>query len=469
MSPLYVDLDGTFIKSDMLFESCVAAVKARPWVLLLCFFWLIKGRAYVKYRLSHLVDIEPALLPLNPELYTFLEQQWQQGRCIILATASAEKYAQTICQHFSLFQSYISSTASINLKGSQKLAKIQSLSPEFAYAGDSAADFAVFAQAQQAYLVNPSWRATRLALSAPPNRVFDTPARGVMLWLRQLRVHQWLKNTLIFVPLLVSGEFLYTGSVLLSVLGFFAFSCVASANYIANDLIDLEADRSHPRKQRRPLAAGDIGIGRGVLGAFLLLVSGFVIGIYLGAWFSALLAVYLVVTSLYSLILKRHTGVDVITLSVLYCVRIFAGAALLDVGVSFWLFSFSILVFFSLALVKRCAELKDLLETDSTHAKGRAYTVNDYPVLMGFGTASAMLSVLMFSFYVNSNVLLNQYQQPTMLWLILPVYGYWIMRMWLKTHQGEMHDDPIVFSLSDRGSLAALAIIGVTTIVAQLL
>lgn len=469
MSPLYVDLDGTFIKSDMLFESLVIAIKKNPFVIFMSLLWLTKGKSYLKFKLSELADITIELLPLNQEFYSFLVHEKEKGREIILATASNDKYAQKICSTFNLFQSYISSDKDTNLKGKNKLLKIKTLSDKYSYAGNSAEDFILFEDAEESYLVNPTDSAKKLALKSVPDKIFDMEKTAPKVWLKQFRIHQWVKNFLIFVPLLVSGSFLNINSIFLSLLGFISFGCLASATYIINDLIDLDSDRSHERKKHRPLAAGKISIINGIIAAIGLFVLSFIIALLVDGLFIYVLTAYLIITLIYSFKIKQYIGMDVITLAALYTIRILAGASILNVAVSFWLFSFSMFVFFSLALVKRCAELKSFEQNNKTSTKGRDYNVQDYMMLMNFGVSSAMLSVLMFSFYVNDNVMENQYQQPTILWLILPALCYWMMRMWIKTHRGEMHDDPIVFSLKDKGSLLTIGFIGLTALLAQIL
>ncbi|NRA83853.1 MAG: UbiA family prenyltransferase [Gammaproteobacteria bacterium] len=466
---LYVDLDGTFTKTDLLFESLVIAIKNNPLVLLWCFLWLLKGRSYFKCQLAARANVETSLLPLNEEFYLFLQQEKANGRKLILATASDTKFAEKIYNHYDLFDDYICSDINTNLKGKAKLLRIQTLDQKFSYAGNSDQDFVIFEQCEHSYLVNPTRKAKQLAKKSPPSRTFDQVDVAKLVWVKQLRVQQWVKNGLLFVPLIVSGLFVNEREIGLTILGFISFSLLASATYIINDLFDLESDRSHIRKKNRPLAAGTISIIDGMAAAGMLFVVAFSIASQLNGLFITVLVSYLGLTLTYSLKIKQFIGIDVIALASLYTLRIIAGAVLLDVTLSFWLLSFSMFVFFSLAIIKRCTELKSLMGTARTNTSGRDYHVDDYLVLMSIGTSSAMLSVLMFCFYVNSNVLSNQYQQPQLLWLVVPALCYWMMRMWIKVHRGEMHDDPIVFSLKDRGSLMTIGFMGVIAVVAQIL
>jgi len=468
-STLYVDLDGTYTKSDMLFESLLIAIKSNPLVLLLCCFWLLKGKAYLKYQLSQRADIDTTLLPLNSEFFAFLVDEKAKNRKIILATASHEKYAEKIWSQAEIFDSYICSDMKTNLKGKTKLLRIQSESKNFSYAGNSTEDFVIFDQCEESYLVNPTKKAKKLAKKSPTSKTFDDSQASKLVWFKQLRVYQWVKNTLIFVPLIVSGEFLSGNSVVLSMLGFVSFCLLASATYIVNDLLDLESDRSHSKKKNRPLAAGSISLIDGQFVALILFVLAFSIASMLSTLFVFVLFFYLFATLLYSMKIKQYIGMDVILLTSLYTTRIIAGAALLNVTISFWILSFSMFIFLSLAIIKRCAELKSLQGAIREQISGRDYQEEDYLVLVCIGTSSAMLSILMFCFYINSNVLNDQYQQPILLWLILPALCYWKMRMWIKTHRGEMHDDPIVFAFKDRGSVITIGFMGLIALVAQIL
>ncbi len=467
--PLFVDLDGTFTKTDLLFESFLVAFKQNPLILLYCIHWLFKGKSYIKFRLSEIANLNFELLPLNEELNTFLQAEKEKGRKIYLATASNEKYARKIVEQHPIFDGYISSSETINLKGEEKLKKIENISSKFSYAGNDVVDFEIFAQAEQSVLVNPTFKAQRKAQHFRVDKILDMRKPNVGVWLKQIRIHQWLKNLLIFVPLVVSGDFLHLSDVMTTICAFFAFSLLASSTYILNDLLDIESDRAHSVKKYRPLAAGTISIKDGVSVGLILFLTSIIISFLIGSDFTLVLLSYLALTVLYSFKVKQYVAMDVVTLALLYTIRILAGAAAVSVVASFWLLAFSIFVFLSLALVKRCSEIQSMDSAGEERAKGRDYTSRDYPILASFGTSSALLSVLMFCFYINNNALTNQYQQPDILWLIVPAMCYWLMRMWIKTHRGEMDQDPIIFSLKDRGSLITVGFSGLIAIAAQLL
>ncbi|MBD1390575.1 UbiA family prenyltransferase [Neiella sp. HB171785] len=466
--PLYVDLDGTFIKSDMLLESFWEALKVNPLVLFLAFLWLLKGKSHLKHQLSQYSQPDVGLIPLNPEFHDFLQAE-SGSRELVLATASNESIAELFVQRYPLFSRHLSSSADRNLKGKNKLAAIKQEQPNFAYAGNSSEDFELFAEAQESYLVNPTSSARKLASGTTFNGRFDEQRASLLVWLKQLRVHQWLKNVLIFVPLFVSWHLTTIDALWATVGAFLSFSLLASSTYIFNDLVDLPADRQHQRKRNRPLASCAISITQGIMVAAVLLVVSLVLSWLVSPAFTGVLLLYLIMTLAYSFKLKRFFGIDVIMLASLYSIRIFAGAVAIGAVVSFWLLSFSMFVFLSLALVKRCAELKALELENKDAVSGRDYNYSDYPVFLGFGTSSATLSILMFSFYANNNVLTNQYQEPELLWLAIPMLGYWLLRMWVKTHRGEMHDDPIVFSIKDRGSVISVMATCVVVLAAQII
>lgn len=433
------------------------------------FFWLLSGIAVLKAKLAHHAHINVSLLPLNQEFSNYLLEEKSKGRKIFLATASNEAYAKEIVKHSNVFDGYIASTDTLNLKGKEKLKKISEISENFAYAGNDEIDFNLFEKAQESLLVNPSYGARKKAHRYKIHRCFDSVPSDIKVWVKLLRIYQWVKNFLIFVPLIVSGNFMNYLDVFATFAAFFAFSLLASSTYLLNDLLDLESDRAHARKKYRPLAAGTISIKNALVVGCLLFFSSLTIAFYFNLAFVIVMLSYLLLTLFYSFKLKQYVGMDVVCLALLYTIRIVAGAAVIGVLVSFWLFAFSVFVFLSLALIKRCAELKAMLKSGKERVKGRDYTVDDFVVLESFGTSSAMLAVLKYCFYINNNVLTNQYQQPNILWLIVPGLCYWLMRMWIKTHRGEMHDDPIVFSMKDKGSLITISFWGFVTLAAQLL
>ena len=460
-SVLYVDLDGTFTKSDLFLESLFLATKDDPLVLFWCCIWLLKGKAYLKAELALRVNVQTHLLPLNTNFYSFLIEQKLKHRKIVLATASHEKHAESVCNDYDIFDSYISSDVNKNLKGKCKLLQIQSESPRFSYAGNSEEDFIIFTQSQESYLVNPTSRAKKLALQSTITKTFDSATVSWAAWARQLRVHQWIKNTLIFIPFMVSGQLLNVQWILLFILGFISFSCLASATYILNDLFDLESDRKHQTKKHRPLAAGRISLINGVFTASILCIIAFGIAPLINSLFLTVLVFYLTLTLAYTLRIKQYVALDVLVLAALYTLRIIAGTAILGVTISYWLLTFSMFVFLGLAILKRCAELKTISNTEHFHITGRGYHVKDYPILLIIGAFSSFLSVLVFYWSTYANRLINQDVdiEQTMLWVATPALAFWFIRMWIKTHRGDMHCDPIIFSLKDKKGILCTGIL----------
>jgi len=283
---------------------------------------------------------------------------------------------------------------------------------------------------------------------------------------RALRPHQWAKNALIFAPLLAAHQARSLHQLSAVLMATVAFCLCASSVYILNDLLDLEADRAHPRKSRRPFASGALSIKTGLVLGPLLLLGGVVLAAFLPGKFQLVFATYYVLTCAYSFDLKGRVIVDTLSLAALYTLRIIAGAAAADVPLSFWMLLFSIFLFLSLAFVKRYAELDSLRRRARLRAAGRGYHVEDLGVLQSLGSASGYMSVLVLALYINSPEVAALYTRPKMIWLLCVLVLYWISRVWMKAHRGEMHDDPVVFALKDRMSLGIVALAGLTALLA---
>ena len=467
--PLFVDLDGTLVKTDLLHEALLELVRQSAAYVFLIPLWLLRGRAYLKSRVAALVDLNVDLLPHNEEFVRFLGEEKRRNRALYLATAANQAYADKVARRFGLFDGVIASNDAINLKGEVKAKRCIEMCGKFSYAGNDSADFAIFANAEERFLVNPTRGALRLSRRMPITRVWGAPSASPRVWLRALRIHQWAKNLLLFVPLLAAHKYFEPMSVLVAAAGFVGFSLLASATYIVNDLLDLQSDRTHPRKRSRPFAAGDLRISEGFAAALLLLGASAGVTLTLPPAFGLTLLAYGVGTFSYSAVLKTYVLLDVIALAGLYTLRIIAGAMLLGVTPSFWLLAFSMFTFFGLALVKRCAELRALQANNARRATGREYSIDDYLVMQTFGVAAAFASVLVMAFFIEASLSSAIYGRPMLLWLVLPAYGYWFCRMWLKTSRMEMHDDPIVFSVRDRGSLITIAFICLVVVAARFL
>jgi 4-hydroxybenzoate polyprenyltransferase len=419
---------------------------------------LAKGKAALKSHIADRSSVSVATLPYNLELLEWLREQREQGRRLVLCTASNEKPAREIADHLDLFDEVIASDEYNNLKGERKALELCERYGRggFDYVGDSAADLAVWACAAEAVVVNAAPAvAARAAEVAAVSRVFPAPSGGLEVWLRSLRLQQWLKNLLLFAPMLAAHQFTQASAWASLLLAFFAFNCAASATYILNDLLDLESDRLHPNKRRRPLAAGQIPVPSALLASAALLLLAVLLALPLGGNFVLCLLSYLLLTTLYSWRLKQLILVDCLTLAMLYTLRIIAGAAALDMGLSFWLLAFSVFLFLSLAFVKRYAELELQLLEGREEAHGRGYLTADAPLVQSLGTAAGYVSALVLSLYLNSDEVLLLYATPELVWGAVVVLLFWISWMWLQAHRGKMHDDPLVFAVSDRASQVA--------------
>ena len=473
--PLVVDLDGTLIYTDLLIESFLGLIKKNPLRIISVFFWLLQGKVTLKRGIAELVTIDVTVLPYNQEVLAYIKAEKAKGRKLVLATASVEKYANQVGEYIGLFDEILATTATTNLSGSNKRAKLVELYGDkgFDYIGNATPDIDVWKGAQNAIVVSSSdeleSKASSVATVSHRIRV-ETP--GIKTYVKALRLHQWLKNCLILVPLLTAHKFLEPMLVLQAIGAFFAFGFCASSVYLVNDLLDLEDDRHHKTKCKRPFASGAIPILNGIILTPVLLLLSLLIGLLLPSNFLVVLAVYYVVTTAYSFSLKKKVLIDVIVLATLYTIRIIAGAATIGVMPSFWLLAFSLFIFHSLALVKRCTELYGLKEEAektgrATQVRGRGYTVSDIGLLYTMGTTSGFMSVLVLALYVNSENVKQLYVTPEVIWLLCPIMLYWISRVWILTDRGNMNDDPIVFALKDRTSLITVVCMGLVVLAAM--
>lgn len=451
---LVVDLDGTLIRSDMLYESFWSAFSLSWKAPFVAARALSQGRAALKRRMTELAVVDPAHLPYRAEVLDHIRSWRQRGGRVALVTASDQHLAERIAAHVGLFDAVHGSDGRTNLKGAEKARFLDRLygSGGYAYMGDSRADLEVWKQAGRAITVGaaPALRQQVETLGHPVEHL--ATERRLKPYLAACRPHQWLKNILVFLPVLAAHR-LEAAPLLHSLLAFLAFSLVASSVYVLNDLLDLAADRTHPRKRFRPMASGDMPIAHGTILAPALLLAGVLLTVPLGPRFLLVMAVYYVLTLAYSLVIKRHPVIDICTLAGLYTLRILAGGAATDIPLSVWLLAFSIFFFFSMAAVKRQAELIDSARRGTLKAAGRGYRVEDLAVVSQMATASGFVSVLVMALYVNSPAISKLYHNPDMLWGICLILLYWIGRVSLITHRGDMHDDPIVFAIKDRISL----------------
>ena len=456
--PLCIDLDGTLLRSDLLFETGMAFVRSQPFSLFKPLNWLAKGKATLKEGLAHATQIDVSTLPYDPAVIELIETERRSGRTVVLATASHHSLAERIAEHLKLFDQVLATNSELNLSAHRKRDLLVERYGEggFDYAGNSHDDTPVWAAARQAYVVNPDAGVERRArASNNVERVIRSNQSGLKDWLKALRLHQWMKNALIFVPLLAAHQLTNPALLWQGVLAFLFFGLCASSVYLLNDLLDLADDRHHHSKRNRPFAAGRLSIKSGLLAFPLLLIGAFGGALWLLPWqFSGVLAAYYSLTLAYSLALKRRVVVDVIALASLYTTRIIAGAAAFGLSLTFWLLAFSMFIFLSLALVKRYAELHEArVKGDTEKTRGRGYYPQDLEMISSLGAASGYLAVMVLALYIHDQATVAMYTYPQAIWLACPLLLYWITRAWMITHRGLMHDDPVVFAIRDRTSL----------------
>lgn len=455
--PLCVDLDGTLVKSDTLYDSLCVLMRRRPLTAFKLPFWLLCGKARVKAELAQVAPIDAARLPFNQKLLSFLRQEQRNGRAIFLVTGADHRLAEAVAAHLHIFTGVLGSDGTKNLTGAKKLAALKERFAQFDYIGNASIDLPLLATSVEPMVANPT-RGLLLALKRrkiKPAHDFRDHQPFVKTITKAIRVHQWAKNVLVFVPLLLSHKLTHTG-VIAALECFFCFSFTASANYLINDLLDIESDRHHVTKRLRPFAAGDLSVQRGFLLIVLLVAATVALLVLPGMpWHFVLwLIAYAILTTSYSFWLKRVALVDVLVLSGLYTLRMMAGGAATATVISFWLAAFSTFLFLSLAMVKRFSEIENLRERGISAAHGRGYLATDLEKIRSFGTASGFVAVLVFTSYITRPDVTDLYRNPSRLWFIVPLLLLWIMRVWLKASRGELDDDPVIFALRDRMSLA---------------
>ena len=470
LSPVIcVDLDGTIIRTDTMAEALIAAIRKNPFVMLLLPLWLLQGRTKFKAELARRSEVDVTLLPYNTDVLAYLAAQRQRGTEVWLTTAAHGSHAHAVAQHLGIFTKVLSSNESINLKGKRKRLAIQELlqGRPFVYAGDSTADLPLWRACRAAITVNvPASVSKTLAKEKIPiEAAFSAGGSVWKAWITELRIYQWSKNMLVFVPILLGHE-LHWKRFLFGGLGFLAFSLCASGLYLLNDLLDIEVDRAHPRKKRRPFAAGRLSITDGMLALGYVLVIVFSLSYCLPVNARWLLALYAVLNLAYSVRLKQVLCLDVLVLAFLYTLRILFGGAVASITVSVWTLAFSVFLFLGLALLKRLTELKTAGESGAGHLARRPYIPVDTSIVQSFASSALYVSVLVMALYINSPEVLKLYSRPEPLWLVCLLITFWVSRMLILTNRGRMTDDPIVFAFKDRSSHIVIGLITICVFLA---
>jgi 4-hydroxybenzoate polyprenyltransferase/phosphoserine phosphatase len=460
-SALFVDLDGTLVATDIFAELLLKSIKHHPTALAKeLVHGASRGPAQLKRAVAELMTLDPSQLPYRKDVLDFIKEERCRGRYVVLATASDVAWARTVAQYLDLFDDVIASDGQHNLKGKAKLEAIEDYCQrhgfrEFAYVGDAVADLPIWRRAAHVYVVNPttSLLQSLKQLDAPVQVLGEEPFPTAAL-VRALRPQQWAKNALLFLPVVLAHDLFDIGRLAAAFLAFIAFSLCASAVYVVNDLLDVDADRLHPLKRHRPFASGALPIGMGPPLACSLLAVGLTLSMLLLPWlFVETLVLYLIATTAYSFWLKREALIDVLLLAGLYTLRLVAGGAATTVPISEWLLAFSMFFFTSLAFVKRYAELARLSDEGQTAARGRGYMVADLGLIETMGPTLGYLSVLVFALYLNSETTKQLYPSAHVLWFICPFLLYWIGRVWLLAKRRQLAEDPVVFAMKDRTSL----------------
>jgi len=449
-TPLCVDLDGTLVRTDLVWECIVLLFKVQPLALFLIPVWLLRGRAHLKRELAQRTKLDVATLPYRSECISFLTTQRKQGRRIGLVTSADSSLAEKVAGHLGLFDFVYGTQAGQNLKGEAKAALLRKEFGDagYEYVGDSIADLPAWKASRAAYVIGSDKFVRKVRTVTRVEGVFKNQAAAMGPWLRAIRAHHWAKNLLLFLPLLLAHR-LELRPLLATAVGFVLFSFCASSIYIINDLLDLHSDRAHPWKAKRPFASGETSIPVGLAISSLLIATTTALGFLLSARFGAVLMVYVLVTLWYSLQLKRILLVDIFVLSSFYTFRIWAGSVITSIPLSDWFLAFSLFFFLSLALAKRYSELVHAGELVGSGNSGRAYVGGDRDLLMHLGVGSSFSAVIILAVYAHSNEFLLLYRRPEPLLLTCPVILYWLSRAWLKAHRGELNEDPITLSIRD--------------------
>jgi 4-hydroxybenzoate polyprenyltransferase/phosphoserine phosphatase len=464
-----VDLDGSLLATDLFWEHVFQLIKRRPWQALLVPWWSLRGRASLKARIAERIMLDAPGLPYNRELLAVIHAKRAEGVRVVLATASAGPWARGVASHLGVFDDVLSTTTDSNLKGRSKLAAIRGYCraqgvDRFSYAGDSGADLPIWREAEAIYVVTPSSGLSR-RLRAMERPVIEIGPRRkpLVAMAKALRPSQWIKNLLVFVPLLTSMQILDPSRVALGIAAFVSFCCCASSIYIINDLVDVAADRLHDEKRRRPFASGSLPLGWGPPMSAALLAAGLLLAwVTLPPIFLVVLAIYAAATLAYSFYIKSRLMADVLLLAILYAMRVFAGNAATSIPISEWLLGFSLFFFLSLAFVKRYVELDQFESFDPKRTlKGRGYRPVDLGLVETLGVCSGYLSLVILALYIKSDEVQLVYHRPDVLWGVCLILIYWISRLWFLAKRKELSGDPVVFAVRDRHSV----VLGFLTVV----
>lgn len=453
---VYVDLDGTFVSVDTFHESLINTAHRRPELLFAIPFWLLRGPAHAKRCAAIHGGVDVASLPYRPAVMELIRNARENGKRVVLATGADREIADQVGRHIGMFDAVLASDGKDNLVGARKLAAIRGdcAGRTFCYVGNSNRDKEIWRNADAALVVSSDTSLAAWVRSLPiPAAEVKIERAGFATWFSALRCGQWMKNLLVFLPLLPVAKFASEAMFFNALSTFVVFCLVASATYLFNDLLDLRTDRMHPLKRQRALASGSISALAGttvaaLLGSMACLLAAFLVPLLAGICIAA----YVMATIAYSLWLKEQPLVDVWMLTGLYSLRILAGGAAIGLMPSPWMLAFSMFLFFSLALGKRYTELVMTKNaTDSSHSR-RGYVFDDAPLMLITGICAGQLSVMTLALYWSDPATHLRFAHPTSGWLLCPLLLFWLCRFWFKAHRGELDDDPVAFVLRDRAT-----------------
>lgn len=462
--PLVLDLDGTLIRTDSLQEQALGLIRRKPFAIFKLVAWVFAGRVVLKERLAAAVPLDPEFLPVNEDVVALAQREAAKGRKIVLATAAHADTARPFLQRFPFITELLATEGTLNLKGKAKAEALSKRFPEgFDYAGDSRADLEVWKHARNAIPVGASSSTVRKARkSANVTEVITRPA-VLKAFIKCLRPHQWAKNMLVVVPAILSGRIIDPSTLLPLALAFFALSLTASATYVFNDLWDLQDDRQHWSKRRRPFASGALSLPTGIAGAMICFVAGLVLALLAGPAVLLWVLVYVAVTLTYSLWLKRKVIHDAMTLASLFTLRLVVGMVAVSAVPSPWLFVFSMFFFTSLAFAKRHTEIARVIEKGGFWVNGRGYRASDLPLVLAAGISSSIAAVVIMVLYIIEDAHQQSFiKNGDWLWALPPLIFLISSRIWVVCQRGELDDDPVVFVVKDKVCLAYAGMAGIS-------
>ena len=466
--PLCVHCEGVLLRTKVFHEAIFLFIKRNPLNVFLLPFWFLARKPALIRQMSDEVRINWRTTPLAEHVVERMRAAHDGNREVYLLTSMPRTWASGLCAEFEASKMIFTGEEFSENSAEETAARLTKLFGlrGFDYIGDGRRDLPICKAARQAIVVGAA--RGEIARGENPPAVIPKDRAGPLTFLKMIRVHQWLKNFLVWVPLLAAHRLTSLHDMTIGAVAFLAFSFCASAVYVLNDLLDLESDRQHVRKRNRPIAAGKISVIQALITALLLLLTAACLALGVSPLFALTVGIYFAMTLAYSLRLKRQVIVDVMLLAGLYTIRVVAGAVATTVVPSFWLLAFSMFLFLSLAVVKRYSEMLITLSQEKQYAAGRGYSVEDLPVLLSLGVGAGIAAIVVLALYINDPATSKLYPATLWLWPVPPLMLYWVSRVWMKAHRGEMHDDPVIFAISDWQSLVTVVLGGLCFAVAAM-